>query len=145
MGASRMSGQERAPSFGRFHPLGNSIVQVLVDIRCGDWVDWGNARFRLCGCEGLVDDDVDVIKPSELGDVLEAQWRVDIDNREHQDQLERIFPNNNHAAALRAAPLTTRLPCGRPHLNSRLAQMVPAIRTVTLGAQETILCLAAWL
>src|SRR3984957_10610557 len=105
MGASRMSGQERAPSFGRFHPLGNSIVQVLVDIRCGDWVDWGNARFRLCGCEGLVDDDVDVITPSELGDVLEAQWRTDIDNRERQHQLERVFPNNTHAAALRAAPL----------------------------------------
>jgi hypothetical protein len=70
MEASRMSGQERAPSFGRFHPLGNSIVQVLVDIRCGDWVDWENARFRLCGGEGLVDDDVDVIKPSELGDAL---------------------------------------------------------------------------
>jgi hypothetical protein len=61
-----MSGQERAPSFGRLHPLGNSVVQVLVDIRCGDWIDWGNAHFRLCVCEGLVEDDVDVIKPSEL-------------------------------------------------------------------------------
>ena len=95
-----MGGQERAPSFGRLCPLGYSIVQVLVDIRCGDWVNRGNARFRLCGCEGLVDDDVDVIKPWEVGNVLEAPWRVDIDNREHQHQRERIFPNNTHAAAL---------------------------------------------
>ena len=116
-----MSGQERAPSFGRLHPLGNSIVQGLDDIRCGDWVDWGNAHFRLCGCEGLVDDNVDVIKPSELGNVLEAQRRKDIGDRERQRQNERVFPNSTHAAALRAAPLTKRLPCGRPHVNSRLA------------------------
>jgi hypothetical protein len=55
--------------------LGNSIVQVLVDIRCGDWVDWGNAHFPLCGREGLVDDDVDVIKPLEFSDVLKAVGR----------------------------------------------------------------------
>ena len=30
-----MSGQERAPSFDRLHPLGNSIVQILVDIVVG--------------------------------------------------------------------------------------------------------------
>ena len=67
-----MRGQERAPSFGRLHPLGNSIVQILVDIRCGDWVNSGNARFRLCGCEGLVDYNVDVIKPSRFGEVFET-------------------------------------------------------------------------
>ena len=47
------------------------IWGILIDIRSGDWVDCGNAHFRLCGCEGLVEDDVDVIKPSELGDLHE--------------------------------------------------------------------------
>jgi hypothetical protein len=93
-----MSGQERAPSFGRLHPLGNSIVQILVDIRSGDWVDCGNSHFRLCGCEGLVEDDVDVIKPSELSDLHEAQRRVGIDDRERQHQNERVFPDSTQAA-----------------------------------------------
>src|SRR4029077_18025138 len=35
----RMNGEERAPSFHRLPPLRNSIVQILVEIRCGDWVD----------------------------------------------------------------------------------------------------------
>jgi hypothetical protein len=68
-----MSAQKRAPSFDRLDPSGNSIVQILVDIRCGDRVDGGNAHFPLCGRKRLVDDDVDVIKPSELCNVLMAQ------------------------------------------------------------------------
>ena len=51
----RMGGQERAPSFGRLRPLGNSIVQVLVDIRRGDWIDRRNLGFRLCVGQGLAD------------------------------------------------------------------------------------------
>jgi hypothetical protein len=129
-----MAGEERAPPFGRFHPLGDSVVQVLVDIRCGDWVNWGSTHFSLCVREGFVEDDIDVIKPCELGNVLEAQRRIDIDDREHQQQNEYVFPNNTHAAALRAAQLIKRLPCGRPLVNSRLAQMVPGLRTVTLPA-----------
>ena len=43
-----MAGEERAPPFGRFHPLGDSVVQVLVDIRCGSWVNWGSTHFSLC-------------------------------------------------------------------------------------------------
>jgi hypothetical protein len=83
MRAIRMNGEERAPPFGRFHPLGDSVVQVLVDIRCGDWVNWGRAHFSLCVREGLVEDDIDVIKPWELGNILAAQRRINIDDRKH--------------------------------------------------------------
>jgi hypothetical protein len=79
-----MAGEERAPPFGRFHPLGDSVVQVLVDIRCGDWVNWGSTHFSLCVREGFVEHDIDVIKPCELGNVLQAQRRIDIDDRERQ-------------------------------------------------------------
>ena len=75
MGAVRMSAQERPPPFDRLHPLGNSIVQILVDICCGDRVDGGHAHFPLRGREQLVDYDVDVfIKPSKLCNVLVAQF-----------------------------------------------------------------------
>jgi hypothetical protein len=55
MGAVRMSAQERAPSFDRLHPLRNSIVQILIDIRRSGWIDGGHAHFPLCGRERLVD------------------------------------------------------------------------------------------
>jgi len=92
-----MNGEERAPPFGRFHPLGDSVVQVLVDIRCGDWVNWGSAHFSLCVREGLGEDDIDVIKQWELGNVLQAQRRVDIDDRKYQKQNESVFPNYTHS------------------------------------------------
>jgi hypothetical protein len=66
VGAVWMSTQEGPPSFGRLCPLGDPIVQVLVDIRCGDWIDRENARFWLRGRKGVVVDDVNVIKPSDL-------------------------------------------------------------------------------
>jgi hypothetical protein len=98
-----MNGEERAPSFDRLHPLGNSIVQILVDIRCGDRVDGGHAHVSVCRREHLADDDVDVIKPSELCDVVTSQRRIRIDHRDRQSQNEGVFPNKAHAAALRAA------------------------------------------
>jgi hypothetical protein len=97
MGAVRMSGQKGAPSFGRLRPLGNSIVQVLIDIRGRDGVDRGNAHLRLCEREGFVDDDVDVIKPSELCDVVTGQRHIRIDHgdRQRQRQNERVFPTKS--------------------------------------------------
>ena len=91
-----MNGEERAPSFGRFHPLGDSVVQVLVNIRCGDWVYWGSTHFSLCVREGFVEDDIDVIKPWKLGNVLEARRRIDIDDRKHQKQNESVSPSYTH-------------------------------------------------
>jgi Putative ATP-dependent DNA helicase recG C-terminal len=91
-----MNDEERAPPFGRFHPLGDSVVQVLVDIRCGDWVYWGSTHFSLCVREGFVEDDIDVIKPWKLGNVLKARRRRDIDNRKHQKQNESVFPSYTH-------------------------------------------------
>ena len=109
-----MNGEERAPSFGRFHPLGDSVIQVLIDIRSSDWVDRGSTHFSLCVREGFVEDDIDVIKPWELGNVLEAQRRIDIDDREHQRQNESVFPNYTHSRP-RAAP--DKAPCGALCIN----------------------------
>ena len=129
-----MSGQERAPSFGRLCPLGCPIVQILIDIRCGDWVDCGNAHFPLCGCEGLVENNVNVIKPSELGDLHEAQRRVGIDDRERQHQNERVFPDSTHAAPFAPPRQPKNLHVSGRTVNSHLAQMVPAIRTLVLAS-----------
>jgi hypothetical protein len=72
MDPAPMSSEERAPSVERPDPLGDPIVEILVEKRCGCRVDGGNDR-RPCGYEGLLDDDVDLIKPFELGDIFEAQ------------------------------------------------------------------------
>jgi hypothetical protein len=95
-----MSGQEQAPSFGRFRSLGNSIVQVLVDIRRGDWVDGNHAHISIWKREHLADDDVDAIKPSKLCDAVTGQRRIPIDHGERQNerQNERVFPTKAHAA-----------------------------------------------
>ena len=123
-----MNGEERAPSFGRFHPLGNSVVQVLVDIRCGDWVNWGSTHFSLCVREGFVEDDIDVIKRWKLGNVLEARRRIDIDDRKHQKQNKSVFPSYTHGrpraaghGSMRRAGVSTR--DTRP--GSRLKARVP--------------------
>jgi hypothetical protein len=92
--------------------LGNSIVQILVDIRCGDRVDGGRGHFPPCGRERLIDDDVDVIKPSKFCNVLMAQRRIHIEHRGRQQPNECVFPNGDHEAALRAAREQI-LPCGR--------------------------------
>jgi hypothetical protein len=98
----RMSFEERAPFFDRLQPLGISIVQILVDIRCGNRVDGGHAHVWLCGRKRLVDDDIYVIKPSELCNVFMAQLRIYIDYRDdyrdRQRQNERVFPTKAHAA-----------------------------------------------
>ena len=96
VGAIRMGGQERAPSLGRLRPLSDSIVQVLVEIRCGDGVDRGSVCFRPCGREGLGDEDADVIEPSKLRDAFEAR-RVRIYGRKRQCQKEHVFPSTKHA------------------------------------------------
>ena len=88
-----MGGEERAPSFNRLHPLGNSIVQILVNIRCGDRVDGNHAHVSICRREHLADDDVDVIKPSKLCDLVTGQRRIRIDHRERQ--RERVFPTKS--------------------------------------------------
>ena len=95
-----MNGEERAPSFHRLHPLGNSIVQILVDIRCGDRVDGNQAHFSVCRREHLADDDLDVTKPSKLCDLVTGQRRKRIDHRDRQRQRqnERVFPTKAHAA-----------------------------------------------
>jgi hypothetical protein len=92
-----MNGEERAPPFGRFHPLGDSIVQILVDIRRGDRVDGNHADFSGCGREHLADDDVDATKPSNLCDLVTCQRRKRIDHRSRQRQSERVFPTKAHA------------------------------------------------
>jgi hypothetical protein len=46
---------------------------------------------------------MDVIKP-ELGNVLRAQRRIDIDDREHQHQNKCVFLNRTHAAHPRPPP-----------------------------------------
>jgi hypothetical protein len=101
-----MSGEKRAPSFDRLHPLRNSIVQILVDIRGGDWVDRNHAHFSLCRREHVADDDVDVIKPSELCDVVTGQRRIHIEHRDRQRRNKPVFPNKAHAA-----------PSSRPRVN----------------------------
>jgi hypothetical protein len=73
---------------------------------------------------------VDVIKPSELSHVLKAVGRKDIDDRERQRGNERVFPNNTHAAALRAAPRTKRLPFGAAARQFTSRAAVQASRTV---------------
>jgi hypothetical protein len=78
-----MNGEERAPSFHRPHPLGNSIVQILVDFRCGDRVDGNHAHFSACRREHLANDDVGVAKPSKLCDPATGQRRK---RRDHRDR-----------------------------------------------------------
>ena len=128
-----MNGEERAPPFGRFHPLGDSVVQVLVNIRCGDWVNWGSTHFSLCVREGLVEDDIDVIKPWDLGNVLEAQRRINIDDRKHQKQNESVFPNYNHG---RPAPPQARLHAARCTSTSRHATSLRPSQNDITGTRQ---------
>ena len=74
----------------------DSIVQVLVEIRGGDGVHRRKRCLRLCGREGLGDEDADVAKPSRLCDVFEAR-RVRIHGRKRQRQKEHVFPSTKHA------------------------------------------------
>jgi hypothetical protein len=125
MQAVRMSFEKRAPSLDRLHPLGNSIVQILVDICSGDWVDGNHAHFSLCRREHLADDDVDVIKPSELCDVVTGQRRVRIHHRSSQRQNEPVFPNKAHAAPFKP-PASKYFHAGAPHVNSHSSLRVPS-------------------
>jgi len=102
MDAAPMSSEERAPSVERPDPFGNPIVEILVEKRCGRRVDWGNGR-RPCGYEGLVDDDVDLIKPFELGDIFEAQQPMNIKaDRKPQRQNDCVFEKRFHGTASRS-------------------------------------------
>ena len=49
MDSAPMSGEERAPSLDRAFPLGDPIVEVLVDTRRGRRVNEAAGHFRLCG------------------------------------------------------------------------------------------------
>jgi hypothetical protein len=119
MGAVRMSSQEQEPSFGRLFPVGNSIVQVLVDIRRGDRINRGNIHFPLCGSEGPVDDDADIIKPLKRRGVFEAVRRIGKYHRDRKRQNERVFPNSAHAThSTSGGPVAL----GRPSSECALSQ-----------------------
>ena len=92
MGTAPMGGEKRAPSLERPDPLGNPIVKLLVDKRCSRRVDGDNVRCRLCGYQGLVEDDGDLIKPFKLGDISEVQRSFDDKaDRKPQRQNDRVF------------------------------------------------------
>jgi hypothetical protein len=97
MGAVRMGGEKRAPSIGRFRPLGDSIIQVLVEICCGDRVDRRIACLGRCGREGSHDKDPDAISPSSLRQVFELWRRIHIDGCKRQRQRDYVFPRIKHA------------------------------------------------
>jgi hypothetical protein len=100
-----MSGEERAPSFERPDPLGDPIVELLVDKRCGRWVDRGKGRFRLPGHERFIDDDVELIKPFELVDAFEAQRPMEIRaDRKPERENNRVFEKLSHATASEPRP-----------------------------------------
>jgi hypothetical protein len=94
-----MGGQERAPSLCRIRPLGNSIVQVLVDFGGGYRIDGRNLCLRLRS-QRVIDGEADVIKPPRFRNLsLVGGVRVDRWNR--QRQKEHVFPKIKHALTFR--------------------------------------------
>src|SRR3984957_3399172 len=92
MGPVWMRGQESTPPLERLRSFDDAIVQVFVDLGCGDWIDRGNLRLRLGGGQRLGDDGADVIKPLGLRDVLKGRRRGCGEGRERQRQKEHVFP-----------------------------------------------------
>jgi hypothetical protein len=94
-----MGGQERAPSFYRIRPLGNSIVQVLVDFGGGYRIDRRNLCLRVCS-QRVIDGDADVIKPPRFRNLSLASG-VCVDRWNRQRQKEHVFPKIKHALTFR--------------------------------------------
>src|SRR3984957_6259977 len=132
MDAAPMNGEKLSPSRDRPDPFGDPIVQGLSDARCAGRVDGENGRLRLQARDGVVNGDIDLVEPGELGDLFEVRRRVDTKaKRKTQRQNKRILERRAH----NQSPASPRANNFTPNHGGQISFPVPS-SSMEMGGRE---------